>query len=75
MSDSRAEQWLRFACYLTLVALGLITWSLFDPRPIPVILAMSAGQVVGTAAFAIYLRIVYTEARRKGVLRDSETNR
>jgi hypothetical protein len=36
------------ACSFALLALGLMTWSLFDPRPIPVIVAMSIGQVLGT---------------------------
>ncbi len=35
------------ACVLALVALALIVWSLLDPRPIPVILAMSLAQGLG----------------------------
>jgi hypothetical protein len=49
---------LRVACGLALVALGLIVWSLLDPRPIPVILAMSLAQGLGTFSFAAFLWIV-----------------
>jgi len=48
-------RWLRRAAVLTLLALVLMTYSIFVPRPIPVILAMSAGQAVGTLAFLAYV--------------------
>jgi hypothetical protein len=38
---------LRLECVLALAALGLMAWSLFDPRVFPVIVAMSVGQVLG----------------------------
>jgi hypothetical protein len=31
-----------------------MTWSLFDPRPIPVIVAMSTGQVLGTLSLVAF---------------------
>jgi peptidoglycan/LPS O-acetylase OafA/YrhL len=55
---------LQAACVLALVALAMIAWSLFDPRPIPVILAMSVGQGLGTASFAAFLWVVVVEVRR-----------
>ncbi len=39
---------LRVCALSGLVALALMAWSLLDPRPIPVIVAMSIGQVLGT---------------------------
>jgi hypothetical protein len=54
---------LQVACILALSALGLITWSLVDPRPIPVILAMSVGQVLGTLSFAAFLGVVVHDLR------------
>lgn len=39
---------------LTLIALGLMVWSLFQPTPLPVMVAMTVGQGLGTAAFAAY---------------------
>ena len=43
-----ARRILAAACSFALLAVGLMIWSLFDPRPIPVIVAMSIGQVLGT---------------------------
>jgi hypothetical protein len=54
---------LRVACALALVALALIVWSLLDPRPIPVILAMSLAQGLGTFSFAAFLWIVVRDLR------------
>ena len=54
---------LRIACGLALVALGLIVWSLLDPRPIPVILAMSLAQGLGTFSFAAFLWVVVRDLR------------
>jgi peptidoglycan/LPS O-acetylase OafA/YrhL len=54
---------LQFSCALALVALALIVWSLLDPRPIPVILAMSLAQALGTISFAAFLWIVVRDLR------------
>jgi hypothetical protein len=53
------------ACALALVALGLIVWSLLDPRPIPVIVAMSVGQVIGTLSFAAFVVVVVGDLRSR----------
>jgi hypothetical protein len=45
------------------VALALMTWSLFDPRPLPVIAAMSVGQVLGTMSFVGFLYVVARDLR------------
>jgi hypothetical protein len=54
---------MRLACYLALVALGLIAWSLVDPAPLPVIGAMTVGQAIGTASFAFFLFAVLADLR------------
>lgn len=59
------SQILIISCVLALVALGLILWSLFDPRPIPVIAAMSAGQVLGTLSFGAFLLVVVMDWRKR----------
>jgi hypothetical protein len=51
------------ACVLALAALALIVWSLFDPRPVPVIAAMSVGQVLGTLSFGAFLLVVVRDLR------------
>jgi hypothetical protein len=60
---------LRGACLLALAALGLMTWSLFDPRPIPVILAMSLGQLLGTLSLLAFVICVVADVRRRRVPR------
>jgi hypothetical protein len=57
------EDVIRVACILALLALALIVWSLLDPRPIPVILAMSLGQAIGTLSFAAFLVVVLRDLR------------
>lgn len=52
------------ACVFGLVALGLIVWSVVDPRPVPVILAMSVGQAIGTLSFLAFIWLVIDDARR-----------
>jgi len=54
---------MRGACFLALAALALMAWSLVDPHPIPVILAMSAGQVLGTGSLVAFLFVVVAELR------------
>jgi hypothetical protein len=51
------------ACWFALVALGLMIWSLFDPRPIPVIVAMSVGQVLGTLSLLSFAYVVVADWR------------
>ena len=53
------------ACLSALAALGLMVWSLFDPRPIPVIAAMSVGQVLGTLSLASFVYVVLSDVRAR----------
>jgi uncharacterized protein (DUF2062 family) len=55
---------LRIAALLTLVGLGLMVWSMVVPTPLPVMLAMTVGQAIGSLAFALYLYVVIREVRR-----------
>ncbi len=57
--------WLRIASVMTLFALALMVWSLFDPTIIPIIVGMSLAQVFGTISFAIYGVIVFLDVTRK----------
>lgn len=56
--------WLRVAAVLTLIALALMVWSLFDPTLVPIIVGMSLAQVFGTIAFASYLVVVLRDVTR-----------
>jgi hypothetical protein len=60
---------LRIAGALTLVALALMVWSVMQPTPMPVLLAMSIGQALGTVAFAMYGLVVFADLRRQYVRR------
>ena len=52
-----------YACVLGLLGLVLMTWSLFDQGWIPVMMAMSVGQGIGTLSFALFLVIVIIDLR------------
>ncbi len=43
----------RLAAWLAVAALVLVVWSVLDPRPIPVMLAMTLGQLIGTASLGL----------------------
>jgi hypothetical protein len=53
------------ACILALLAVGLMIWSLFDPRPIPVVVAMSVGQVLGTLSLLAFVYVVVADWRAR----------
>ena len=55
---------LRVSAALTLIALALMVWSMLQPTPLPVMLAMSVGQALGTLAFALYGYVVIADLRR-----------
>lgn len=63
---TRPEQVVRVACVLCLISLGLMAWSILDPAPIPVVVAMSVGQVFGTLGLLLYGVVVLRDfgARR-----------
>lgn len=54
------------SCLLALVALALMVWSQVDPRPMPLVVAMSTGQVIGTLSLALFGWVVLSDLRRKG---------
>ena len=54
----------RVSGVLTILGLALMVWSMLQPTPLPVMLAMSVGQAIGTSAFAIYVYVVVRDIRR-----------
>ncbi|MBK9265532.1 MAG: hypothetical protein IPM54_37810 [Polyangiaceae bacterium] len=58
------ERQVRIACVLALVALALIIFSLLVPKPLPVIVAMSVAQGIGTLSLLVFLRVVIREVWR-----------
>jgi uncharacterized membrane protein YbhN (UPF0104 family) len=65
MSGRRRDGWLVMACVCNLAALALMTWQIFYPTVWPVIVAMSLGQVLGTASFATFGYIVVADFRAR----------
>ncbi|MBI4508892.1 MAG: hypothetical protein HY698_04605 [Deltaproteobacteria bacterium] len=54
----------RISAVLALLGVLLMVSSILVPRPIPVVLAMTVGQAVGTLSLLIYLAAVFLESRR-----------
>jgi hypothetical protein len=61
---------LNVACACALVALALMVWSLLDPTPMPVLVAMSAGQVLGSLSLLAFLAVVAVDLRRAHLERE-----
>jgi hypothetical protein len=62
-----SEKLLRAACVLSLIALPMMLWSVFDPTVWPVMLALTVGQGIGTLGFALFVVVVVRDLglRRK----------
>ena len=63
MTPLRARRWLVVACVCALAALALMILQLFNPSVWPVMVAMSLGQVLGTASFAAFGYVVFADFR------------
>jgi hypothetical protein len=59
------RQLTRLAAVLALVGLLLMAGSILWPRPLPVILAMSVGHMLGAAAVLSYLLAIVIDASRR----------
>lgn len=58
---------LRWAALSGLVSLGLMVWGVLDPHPIALVIAMSAGQALGTLSFLVFLLVVLDDLRKAQV--------
>jgi hypothetical protein len=65
MSARLADRWLVVACVCALAALALMTWQVFDPTVWPVMVAMSLGQVLGTASLGAFGYVVVADFRAR----------
>ena len=65
LHNSSRSVLLQLAAVLTLIGLALMVWSILQPTPLPVMLAMSVGQAIGSCAFGLYLFVVIRELRRE----------
>lgn len=55
----------RIACLLALAGLAIMAYSVISPRPLPVIFAMSVGQMIALAGLACYLIAVIVDVARQ----------
>jgi len=55
---------IQVSAVLTILALALMAWSMLEPTPLPVMLAMSVGQLIGTVAFALYGIAIWRDFRQ-----------
>ena len=54
---------LRQRAVLPLLGVVFMIWSLIEPTPMPRMAAVTVGQALGTAAFAIYVFLAVRELR------------
>jgi multidrug transporter EmrE-like cation transporter len=65
------------AAIMTLIGLALMVWSMAQPTPMPVILAMSVGQGLGIFAFLLFGFVVLIDQlhkQREAGARDTATS-
>jgi hypothetical protein len=69
VTAQRGSRLLHVACVCALAALALMIWQIIDPSVWPVMVAMSLGQVLGTASFATFGYVVLADyrSRHRGV--------
>jgi hypothetical protein len=63
------DRLVRASCYLALGALPLMVWSVIDPTVWPVLMALSAGQAIGTLSFALFLVVVARDLNVRAKIR------
>jgi hypothetical protein len=55
----------QLACGLALLGLAIMSFSIISGRPLPVVLAMSLGHVVGVTSLACFFLAVLLDATRR----------
>ena len=61
----KSETILAVSSVMTLVGLALMCWGVLQPTVLPVMLAMTVGQAIGTLAFTMYLFCIARDLRRR----------
>ncbi len=65
----------RVACYLAIVSLLLMMWSVLHAAALPVVLGMSVGQGIGVIAFLCFAGAVLADARRASAVEPAPDSR
>lgn len=64
MKKASPERLVKVAVVFALLGLALMAWSLVDPMPLPVVVWMTLGQIVGTLSLGLYLVAIALDLRR-----------
>jgi hypothetical protein len=68
MTRPPAQRTADFAALLALISVALIAWSAIDSRPLALVLAMTAGQAVGTVSLIVLVAAIIMDLRRARLL-------
>jgi hypothetical protein len=68
MKARNAHRLLTIACVGCLLALALMVWSVLIPSPLSIMVAMTAGQGLGTLSLGLYVWVVISDLRRVRIL-------
>ena len=64
------ERLIRISAVLALAAIALMTWGLLDSSVIAIMVAMTAGQAIGTLSLILYLLVLWRSLETARVARD-----
>jgi integral membrane sensor domain MASE1 len=67
VKELRRKRAIVTAAVLAIIGLALMVWSVVDPRPLPVIMAMSVGQMFGVSSLALFGLVVFFDLRKAKV--------
>lgn len=59
------ERGTRFAAWLALAGLGLTSWSVLNPTPWSIVLALSLGQACGLASLVVFGLAVWADVGKR----------
>jgi preprotein translocase subunit SecF len=68
MTRPAAQRTADLAALLALISVVLIAWSAIDPTPLALVIAMTAGQAVGTVSLIVLAAAIIMDLRRARLL-------
>jgi len=74
LAHRSVRELVRLSCLLALTGLAIMAYSVLSGKPLPVILAMSLGHLVGGASFACFLLAVCIDGIRRDPARQGKSS-
>jgi hypothetical protein len=71
----KVETSCKVAAILALLGLGMVVWSLVSPRPVPVLLATTLGQLLGGASLVLFAVAVLADLKVGRALQTTDQER